>query len=142
MSHLLSKALALIVFSGFLSTARAGILLEPYLGYNTLITDVVFGAAAGAVDGMSLKLGETGAGFGLRAGYSGALMFAALDYSTTKLSSTVKEKPEIADIDVSSSTMDSLGVTVGLDLPILRPYVGYIFDDKVKDGDSVVSGTG
>ncbi len=133
-------ALAL-VFS-FNIRAEAGILIEPYLGYQMLLTDIKLGAGAGALDGQSVKVDDSGIGYGLRAGITLPMLFAAVDYSMASLSSSAKEVPAGLTLTTGSSTRTSLGVTAGLSLPMVRPYVGYIFDDQNKDDDSTSSGSG
>ncbi len=142
MLRALLVASALLLSSVFATQARAGIMVEPYLGYNLLTSDFTFGSGAGAFDGQSLKIDNTGLSYGLRLGVTVPLLFAAIDYSSGSLSSSVKEKPAGATISTSSSTATSLGATVGVNLPILRPYIGYIFDDQLKSDTSTIYGSG
>ena len=137
-----AAAIVVTVFC-FAVPARAGILIEPYVGYNLLASTMTFGAGAGgALDGQSVKLSDTGLGYGLRLGYSLPMVFFAADYSMSNLSSSVTEKPAGSTVTTEASTGTSLGVTVGLDLPLLRPYVGYILDDQVKNDSATTSGSG
>ncbi|HRK06778.1 MAG TPA: hypothetical protein PLZ57_03325 [Pseudobdellovibrionaceae bacterium] len=142
MLRALLVASTILFSSAFATNARAGIMVEPYLGYNLLVSDFTFGAAAGPFNGQSLKIDNTGLGYGLRVGYTVPFLFAALDYSSGSLASSVKEKPAGSTISTSSSTATSLGATVGVNLPIIRPYIGYIFDDQVKSDTSTIYGTG
>jgi hypothetical protein len=124
------------------SRAEAGILVEPYLGYQMLMTDIKLGASAGPLDGQSVKLDASGLGYGLRAGITLPMIFAAVDYSMASLSSSVKEVPAGFTISGGTSARTSLGLTAGLSLPLVRPYVGYIFDDQSKDDTDTLSGSG
>ena len=135
-------ATALLFATIFTTHARAGIMVEPYVGYNLLVADYTFGSAAGSLNGQGLKLDNTGLGYGLRLGVTIPLFFAAIDYSSTSLSTSVKEKPAGSTISTSAFTASSLGATVGVNLPIIRPYVGYIFDDQAKGDSSTLIGTG
>lgn len=144
MRHLFSKAAAIAAMvCCFEAPASASILIEPYVGYNLLSSTITFGTGAGAaLDGQSVKLSDTGPGYGLRLGYSLPLVFFAADYSMVNLSSSVTEKPAGSTVTTEPSTGVSLGVTVGLDLPLLRPYVGYILDDQVKNDSATTYGSG
>jgi hypothetical protein len=133
-------ALALVFMAQ--TRAEAGVLIEPYIGYQATLTDIKFGAGAGALDGQSLKVDGAGVGFGLRAGFALPLVFVALDYSMVTLKPTIKEKPAAWTTPLGDQSRTSLGVTAGLDFPIVRPYVGFIFDDQAKDDTSTNMGSG
>ena len=60
------------------SRAEAGILVEPYLGYQMMLTDLKLGAGAGSLDGQSVKVDGSGVGYGLRAGITLPMIFAAV----------------------------------------------------------------
>lgn len=122
--------------------AEAGILVEPYLGYQMMVTDLKLGAGAGSLDGQSVKLDASGIGYGLRAGITLPMIFAAVDYSMASLSSSLKEAPAGITITSGTTARTSLGLTAGLSLPMVRPYVGYIFDDQSKDDTDTLSGSG
>ena len=124
------------------STAHSYFLIEPYAGYSTVLTDVTLGDAAGQLSGQMVKLDGSGIGFGLRVGFTIPMFFAALDYSNDSLKQSIKEQPAGAGLTTSDQAVTSLGVTLGSDLGLVRPYFGYIFDDKTKDDSSTRYGTG
>ncbi|MBN8539266.1 MAG: hypothetical protein J0L82_02675 [Deltaproteobacteria bacterium] len=124
------------------SRAEAGILVEPYLGYQMMLTELKLGAGAGSLEGQSAKIDGTGIGYGLRAGFTLPMIFAAVDYSMASLSSSAKELPAGLTITTGTNARTSLGLTAGLSLPMVRPYVGYIFDDQSKDDTDTLSGSG
>jgi hypothetical protein len=126
----------------FQPKAEAGVLIEPYLGYQSLLSTVTLGTAAAPLDGQSIKANSTGIGFGLRAGYAMSMVFVAVDYGSANLTSTVKEQPAILNQTFPDSVRTSLGVTAGLDFPMVRPYLGYIFDDQNKDSNGTNFGSG
>ncbi len=115
---------ALFMLAGFVSTANAGLLLEPYLGYY---------AGKWEQGGGNEKF--SGAGFGARVGYKHVLgpMFG-LDYMTGKF----EDKGDLkADL-----TPQQLGAFVGFEFPILlRVYAAYNFSDKLKFKSDYRSGT-
>ena len=99
-----AAAIVVTVFC-FAVPARAGILIEPYVGYNLLASTMTFGAGAGgALDGQSVKLSDTGLGYGLRLGYSLPMVFFAADYSMSNLSSSVTEKQSCTSVSERSPT--------------------------------------
>lgn len=138
--------LILVAFLLFFSVqAKAGILVEPYLGYQAMLTELTFGAGTPggpAFEGLGFKVDGTGMGFGIRAGYALPLIFAAIDYSSASLKGVPKNVPAGPTITENTQARTSLGVTVGASLPMLRPYVGYIFNDQGKDDIQSLTGSG
>jgi hypothetical protein len=122
--------------------AEAGVLIEPYVGYQSMLTTVTLGTAATPFDGQSIKLNGSGIGFGLRAGYAMSMLFVAADYSSANLTTSVKELPAGLTSTFGDITRTSLGVTAGLDFPMVRPYLGYVFDDQSKDSTTTNMGSG
>lgn len=103
------------VMLGFTSVSQAGILVEPYLGYEM-----------GTTKNSSGKL--EGTDIGLRLAYKAPLMFwAGVDATMGNL----KSKPDAGgDDDVKRTTV--YGV-VGLEFPILvRGWVGYGLSNELK----------
>jgi hypothetical protein len=142
---MIRRILAAFVLSSLLtSPAMAGILVEPYLGYYSQAVTATFGdgVGGGLLSGQDLKIDASGLGFGLRLGYSFAMAFAAVDYSTGTFKSAVKEQPAIANTTTSDMTATNLGVTAGVSLPMVRPYLGYIFDSQIKGDPYSYSGSG
>lgn len=124
------------------SVSNAGVLLEPYVGYQSIAAKVQFGSGVPALDGQSMVVGGTGPGFGLRLGFSLPMVFVAADYMQSNQEGKVQEQPSGATITAGKRTESQLGATVGLNLPMLRPYVGYIFDDQSKGDTSTWFGNG
>ena len=119
----------------FSSLAKAGVLIEPYLGYEATKHSMTFTTgnieAPGAI---------TGTGYGLRLGYKLPVMFwAALDAGMGTGKLKFDTTGTIADSDVSRNT---LGLTAGIDLPILlRFWVGTGFSDQMQIKTSTTSDT-
>lgn len=114
------KKFLIALILGFTVNANAGLLLEPYLGYNSTEIDI-----AGADDATGLMIGA-------RVGMTIlSTVFIAVDYSTGDMS---------WDTD---GDMTRLGVTVGADIPVapLRAWVGY-YQSKFEPGNSKFEGDG
>lgn len=107
---------------GFGSAANAGLLLEPYLGYEM---GTVKDNAAGKMNGTLL---------GARVAWTAPLMFwAGLDYATTVSANFDSDTNGVADSDAKRST---LWAVVGVDFPILlRGWVGYGLMNEIKLSD-------
>jgi hypothetical protein len=103
------------------TNSYAGLLIEPYVGYN-----------AGTIEqkNNSDQDGKlAGSGYGARLGYSFLVVFAALDFRKAVLSDNIKESGE-EDRDANQT---ELGVTAGIWLPFgLRFWGGYQFVDRMK----------
>lgn len=139
---MIKRILAACLFVLLGHNAKAGILVEPYLGYHLSAADLTLGDGSGAFSGQSVKYDLTGLGYGLRLGYEIPLLFFAVDYSLATLSSSIKEQPAGLGLTTSNQSSTSLGLTVGANFPLVRPYVGYIFDDQAKDDSSTLVGSG
>src|SRR5690606_21527118 len=110
----------LIALTILVSTnASAGILLEPYLGYNAGKT-----TQSGSEDG-----DITGIGYGLRVGWTLPLLFVGLDYSLHDVDIKDSSGKESADVK-------NLGLVVGASLPIIRVWAGYNFSSEVEFASS------
>ncbi|MEQ1876813.1 MAG: outer membrane beta-barrel protein [Bdellovibrionia bacterium] len=133
-----------IFAAAFISTgtAQAGVLLEPYAGYNALLVDFTLGSAAGAAAGQGFKSDATGVGFGARLGFTLPMFFAAVDYSSATLKNSLKDVPVGLPVSATDTTNTNLGLTAGLNLAIVRPYFTYIFDSQSKSDSSTTFGTG
>ncbi len=118
-----------IVF-GMSSLAHAGMLVEPYLGYQMGDSKYQY-APASSNSEYTDKL--SGVGYGLRLGYKFLVPWVALDY--TGVSGTDKvDYPGIKDMDFTKS---SLGLVAGADLVLLRAWAGYGFSNQMTlKGDS------
>lgn len=110
---------ALII--GFGSAANAGLLLEPYLGYEMGTTK----DADGKLDGTQL---------GARVAWTAPIMFwAGLDYT---MGVSAKFKPSASGSTDSDAKRSTLYAVVGVDLPILlRGWVGYGLMNELKLDD-------
>lgn len=110
---------ALILCAGYVSSASADILVEPYLGYYT-----------GKYEVGSTSEDFSGLGFGARVGYKHMLgLMLGLDYMTGKMEDKAAVKSDI--------TPNQLGFFVGYEFPILlRVYGVYNFMDKTEGKNS------
>lgn len=102
----------------FISSANAGLLIEPYAGVGQTKTTLDF---AGADDG-----DNSGTLMGARLGYSFLLLSAGIDYAinTTK------------DASDENATITNMSAFVGVDLPILFRFWGEYFINSDIDSDS------
>ena len=121
--------LAFTAFLGLSSAAQAGLLLEPYIGYETGGGKATY--TSDATQSYTNK--ATGSTVGARVGYKLPLMFwLAADYSMTSGS----DKYEFVDSNLNESpnfNRTSLYATVGMDFVILvRGYVGYSLSNENK----------
>lgn len=133
--------LSLIMLIGLsVSNANAGVLLEPYLGYQSTVTTLALGGAAAPATG-DIKIDNSGLTFGARLGYQFSMVFAAVDYSTGTLKGSLKEQPVGANMTTEDQSITNLGVTVGADFMMIRPYLGYIFDAQSKGSNTTTMGT-
>lgn len=112
---------------GFASVSQAGVLIEPYLGYEMGKTKDF---SEGKYDGTQM---------GLRLAYKTPVMLWLGVDGTFGVSGKVK--PDVGtEEDATRTTM--YGV-VGIDLPILlRGWVGYSFSDEVKVDSGKFKGSG
>ncbi len=115
---------ALATLAGFMTTANAGVLIEPYLGYLT-----------GKTEQGSTEVDISGVNFGARLGYKSFLgLMGGFDYMTAKLEDEANPKNDV--------TPSQLGVFVGFEFPILlRVYGVYGISNKTKYKDSNGSDT-
>jgi len=106
------------------STARADLLIEPYLGYGFTGHN-----NAGSVTGVStVNNSQTGPEFGARVGYQSLGFMLGLDYMTGSVTDNATAKDTI--------TPNDLGVFVGYKFPmLLRVYGEYVplSDPKVSN---------
>ncbi len=108
---------ALTILLGLSSISHAGMLLEPYVGYESGNLNYK------PVNGVDLKDSLTATGFGLRLGYKFLLPWVALDYTST---SGTDKRDSSLNIENPGTTHSSLGAVVGVDLPLfLRFWGGY-----------------
>jgi hypothetical protein len=113
--------------------AQAGLLIEPYLGYqfgNLKTTDGAMGASPNTGHSDS----TSGLTLGGRLGLTLPLVFIAADYSTTNGKS-----------GSDNAILNQLGATAGLSLPFFRAYLGYSFMNDLKvqpsTGEVTLSGS-
>lgn len=104
---------------GISLTANAGILIEPYIGYE--MGDVQYDLV-GPTNEITEK--GTGTGYGLRLGYKILAPWVALDY--TGSSGTLKPDSG-TDHDYTTT---GLAAVVGVDLPLIRAWAGYGFSNE------------
>jgi hypothetical protein len=112
---LLKKLSLLAIATGFLSSANASLLLEPYAGYQT----GKYKNSTGSTD-------FSGLDYGARVGWQQMGFMAGLDFMSGKM--TDKTKPKSNDV-----TPQSFGVFIGYNFPVLlRVYGTYGFSNSVK----------
>lgn len=123
------------ILCGISSAAQAGLMIEPYIGYE--MGDITLDPVSGSESTFS----NSGVGYGLRLGYQMLVPFLALDYRVSSGTS----KPNVGtDQDYTSS---SLGAVVGVDLPLIRAWAGYGFSNEATlkglggDADTKYKGT-
>ena len=105
------------------TTASAGILFEPRVGYN--FDSLTTHTAAGDV-----KFNSTGPTLGLKLGYSFTVLSVSLMYDYGMLNTSVGEQPSGATYQGGTENRSSLYAVVGLKLPFVQIYGGYgIIDD-------------
>lgn len=111
--------------------AHAGLLIEPYLGYEiTKNTGTVNAAYLSSPIDLDKGGSATGMGYGLRLGYKLPVFFwMALDASMASGKQKYDNSVAFAEDDFSRTVV---GATFGVDLPILlRAWVGYGFSDQL-----------
>jgi hypothetical protein len=126
----MKKILAAFAFIlGTSSLAHAGMMIEPYLGYEFSDLKYQFIGQSEYTDKLS------GTGLGLRLGYKMLLPWFALDYTTVSGKGKT-DYPGSANYDYTRS---SLGAVVGVDLPLIRGWIGYGFsNDYTQKGEGLV----
>jgi opacity protein-like surface antigen len=117
----------LAVMIGMSSAAHAGILIEPYLGYETGDSTYKF---VSSIDpsGTEFKDSLSGVSYGMRLGYKFLLPWIALDYTSGTGTDKVDSKFSSTNSDF---TRTSLGAVVGVNLPLIRAWAGYGFSNEL-----------
>jgi hypothetical protein len=128
MQRLLLSTLTVLALSPL---AHAGIMIEPYLGYEITRNSATVNAAylSSPVD-VDKGGNTTGVNYGLRLGYKLPVMFwFALDADMGSGNQKYDNSLLFPD---DSYTRTVMGITAGVDLPILlRAWVGYGFSDQL-----------
>jgi opacity protein-like surface antigen len=123
---LMKKLFAVLAMAiGMSSAAHAGILIEPYLGYET--GDSMFKYVP-SVDPSGTEFTDsiTGASYGMRLGYQFMIPWVALDYSAGTQTAKADKGRDGYDL-----TKSSLGAVVGVSLPLVRAWAGYGFSNEM-----------
>ena len=120
----LAIGFAVIAGLGLSSKANAGLLIEPYLGYQGGTLNLSSNTIADA--NMQMK----GVTFGGRLGLTVPLFFVALDYSSAN-----------GNVDGwgytnTSTIQNQLAAVIGMQIPFLRFFVGYAFMNDLKIQDT------
>lgn len=110
--------------------AQAGGFVEPYIGYANAKWD---GTLVAGLGGGTTESKIKGPVYGLRAGYQFILPWVALEASQFKGKDDASPSQDVKTTDI--------GFTAGLNLPIVRPYAGYVFSSKSEVGNSEYTGT-
>ncbi len=123
---------ALTTFSVFAaSTAKAGLLIEPYLGYElgTLEQQIpILGTFKGDMSTAQL---------GAKVAFTFPILFIGADYSLP-VGGTIKDQSSSTKYDVTGS---QLFVLVGASLPMIRAYAGYGLINVLELKNQVGGGT-
>lgn len=112
---------------GISSLAQAGILIEPYLGYQMGQPKYTYASSVPSFGGQSGSDNVSGAALGLRLGYKLLLPWIALDYTGTTGTAKPDSKFSSKDYDY---TQTSLAAVVGVDLPVIHVWAGYGFSNQ------------
>lgn len=109
------KVLSLVTLLSFFSSANAGILVEPYIGYYL-----------GTYKAGSSKENFSGPDFGARVGYKNILgLMFGVDYLTGKMEDKASPSNDL--------TPSQIGAFIGFEFPILlRVYGVYSLSDKLE----------
>lgn len=126
----------LLVALCFAFGANAGLLVEPYVGYQISGFETDY-----TVSGTTTELAyvTNGVNLGARLGYSYLLFMAGIDYSYGTLSN---------DLDTGSITIEDIdatrfGIFAGVELPILaRAWATYYVNANYEAGSDEYKGTG
>lgn len=121
-SHVLKKNLGQILllaaFAFSAAPAKAGIFIEPYLGYELNLLSVDAGGA-------NTKWAINNPAIGARVGYSFLMIWTALDYSMMSGGSTVASQAAGGTAKGDNFKRSSLLLDVGVTIPMLQAYAGY-----------------
>ena len=125
--------------------AKAGLLLEPYLGYEFGQTEITYGNGAGPFAGGSTKWDYSGSALGARIGYTApAIFFIAADYSLGSSMNFKINSDSTGQQTGGDGSRSSLFLVAGAKILVLRGYVGYGFindyTSKGSSGDSTLKG--
>jgi hypothetical protein len=139
------KHLLILLMLTFSLTARAGIWIEPYLGYNIGSYEQTI-SNAGASNG-TFKLKYTDPAYGLKLGYNFIAMVVGFEYQlgTADTEFDSSSTPSVtANTPVTKYDTTSTGVFVGFTgLPLLNFWASYQFDVTWEDSDNdELSGSG
>ena len=112
---------ALLLTFGFAYQAQAGVLIEPYLGYNGGTIKASLPAPFPEV-----SEGMTGVVYGARLGYKMAVFYVAADYSMGSLKAEISN----SDTDFKVSRFGAVAGFTGL--PMVDFYAGYLFNSSME----------
>ena len=137
MRTLFQVTLTMLVAFGFVSQAKAGLLLEPSAGIANADVSYTYTGIYALAAPNDYKNTMTGAvAFGARVGYSFMVPFIALDYQM--VSGKGKVDPDYdPTAEKNKVNQTAIYVVLGADFPFgLRTWVGYGFSDTLKLKDS------
>lgn len=133
---MIKKVLLKLSFLGalcfmFLGTANAGLLVEPYLGYE--LGKVKYDIP---VHNLTFDLDQTGAVYGIRLAHTLPLMFFGVDYSIAP-----KLKQKVSNLNADDVSRQSFYGIAGVSIPFLRGWIGYAPFHQFKDGSDKIKGS-
>lgn len=117
----------IIVAMMLMFTTNAGLLVEPYLGYD-------IGKFSTEISGTEFEWTTNGPVVGGRLGYTFLTFMAGVDYSITTLDAEI----DTAGYTSTLSDFDGnhLGIFAGVELPVLlRAWATYFLSSKLTDND-------
>ncbi|MGB0454117.1 MAG: hypothetical protein ACPGJV_10430 [Bacteriovoracaceae bacterium] len=120
----------------FTTTANAGLVFEPYVGYSLFSsegTSTVSGATGGSASLNGTTDTSSGAGlvtYGARLGMSFAMLYLAADYTAA----SGELEYDVSSISKDDMEGSSVAAVLGLNPPAIpfRFWVGYIFSDEAE----------
>lgn len=112
---------AIALAAGLASRANAGLLLEPYVGYQGSVLELT---TPGAND--SAKFEMSGTAYGARIGVTFPLIFLAADYTL------MNGKVSGWGYDNDSTEQSQIAGLIGVQIPFLRFFLGYGFSNDLK----------
>lgn len=122
--------LMLIVSFLFITSAQAGFILEPFLGYKTGSIDYTV-SNLGSANG-EYKFSYTGVGYGARVGYGVPFLMAGVSYEKGSIEDKFESAP-LTQTGGNEYDTTYTGAWLGIKLPMFRLWGTYYFDFEWED---------